>query len=128
VTLRTAAELALELGVTEAFVEQECRAGRWPHSEVIRRSTAFTPDDVAAIRRLGVRGPAKAPVAPAGEPPPRLMHSVAEAAELLSMSTRTLGGMLRGGALPSLRLGGRRYVAHEDLVAFVGRLRAEALS
>jgi excisionase family DNA binding protein len=59
-------------------------------------------------------------------PPPRLLHSLAETAELLSVTPRYVQDLVYSGQLPSVRLGRRRLVAHVDLEEFVDSLRAAA--
>lgn len=54
---------------------------------------------------------------------PRLLHSIKHAAEELDVSQNTVKTLIREGALASVMLRGRRLVAHEDLVAYVARLR-----
>jgi len=125
-TLRTAAELAAELSVSETFVEQECRAGRWPHSEVLRRSVAFTSADISVIRQLHGRRDNQAPVTTGGtDGQPRLLYRLDDAAAQLSIGRTKLYGLMRTDAIPTIILGGRRYIAHQDLVDFVDRLLAK---
>jgi excisionase family DNA binding protein len=56
----------------------------------------------------------------------RLMYSIKGAAELLSLSPSTLGGMLRGNVMPAIKLGNRWYIARADLEAYVDHLRSKA--
>lgn len=56
----------------------------------------------------------------------RLLYSVNDAAGQLSMGRTKFYGLLTSNEIPSIVLGGRRVVAHDDLVAYVERLRAEA--
>ena len=72
-----------------------------------------------------VPAPVRAAAPDPEAPPPRLLYSVREAAEQLSISARTLGAMLRGNAMPSVKLGGRRLIARADLENYVEQLRAE---
>ncbi len=50
---------------------------------------------------------------------PRLLYSAAEAARQLSICQRTLWRYVRAGELLTVALGGRRFIRHADLVAFV---------
>ncbi|MEI4273895.1 helix-turn-helix domain-containing protein [Klenkia sp. LSe6-5] len=56
----------------------------------------------------------------------RLLYTVNEAAAQLSMGRTKFYGLITSNTIPSIVLGGRRVVAHEDLVAYVDGLRAEA--
>lgn len=55
-----------------------------------------------------------------------LLLDLVGAASALSVSRTKLYGLMRNDAFPSVVIGGRRYVAHADLVAYVDRLRADA--
>jgi len=56
----------------------------------------------------------------------RLLYKLADAAAQLSVSKTKLYGLLRNDEIPSILLGGQRYVARDDLVEFVARLRNNA--
>lgn len=56
----------------------------------------------------------------------RRLYSLVEAARVLSITRSTLYHHLDSGGLRSVRLGGRRLVAAQDLDAFVDELRREA--
>jgi excisionase family DNA binding protein len=56
----------------------------------------------------------------------RLLLNTTEAAKRLSIGRTKFYGLLRANVIPSLLLGGQRLVAHDDLVAYVDRLRADA--
>lgn len=58
--------------------------------------------------------------------PARLLYSVEDAAGLLSLGRTTVYGLIKNEALPSVLIGGKRLLAHEDLVAYVDQLRAGA--
>ncbi|WP_157519493.1 helix-turn-helix domain-containing protein [Modestobacter sp. Leaf380] len=76
---------------------------------------------------LAAHIPAPAPQFPVAEPggePPRLLWTLDKAAERVSISRTKLYGLMRDDQLPSVLMGGRRYVAEQDLVAFVEKLRA----
>jgi hypothetical protein len=62
------------------------------------------------------------------EPPPRLLHSIREARDLLGdMPARTFARLLCRGDLETVRIGARRrFVTHDTLLAYIARLRAEA--
>lgn len=89
------------------------------------------PDLSCPLRALLAQQPPAEPsprrldISASGQPP-RLLHKLDGAADLLSISKTKLYGLLRTDAIPSLMLGGQRYIAHEDLVTFVDQLRAEA--
>lgn len=57
------------------------------------------------------------------ESAPRLLHNFDHAAEQLDVSKSTVKTLVRDGDLASVMLRGRRLVAHEDLLAYVARLR-----
>ena len=57
------------------------------------------------------------------EPPPRLLHSIREARDLLGVSERTLYRLLRRGELETVRIGTRTLIVHGVLVAYVENLR-----
>jgi hypothetical protein len=53
-------------------------------------------------------------------PPARLVHSIAETAQLLGgISVRGVYNLLGSGALKSIHIGGRNLVTHESIVALV---------
>ena len=56
----------------------------------------------------------------------RLAYSPAEAAEVLGISRPGIYNYLRDGTLPSLKLGRRRLIRHEALVALLDRLEEGA--
>lgn len=57
----------------------------------------------------------------------KLVYSVNEAAELLSVGRTMVYDLIRDGRLRSLKVGHRRLIAREDLEAFVRSIRgAEA--
>ena len=58
----------------------------------------------------------------------RLLYKLDAAAAQLSIGKTKLYGLMRTDQLPSVLLGGQRYIAHADLVEFVDKLRAEAPS
>jgi len=58
------------------------------------------------------------------EPPPRLLHSIREARDLLGVSERTFFRLLSRGDLEAVRIGARTLVVHDVLVAYVQNLRA----
>ncbi|MEM7338118.1 MAG: helix-turn-helix domain-containing protein [Actinomycetota bacterium] len=55
--------------------------------------------------------------------PDKLVYSIDEAAEQLSIGRTLVYRLIRTGHLPSLKIGHRRLVARADLEAFVNRLR-----
>lgn len=55
--------------------------------------------------------------------PPRLLWTIGEAGDRLSIGRSKLYGLIRNDQLPSIKLGGKRLVAEQDLVEFVERLR-----
>lgn len=56
----------------------------------------------------------------------RLLYSVTEAAEKLSVSKRTAQDLIREGELESVKIGARRLVPHESLLSYIERLRRAA--
>lgn len=50
----------------------------------------------------------------------KMVYSVDEAAEQLSIGRTLIRQLIAEGTLPSLKIGHRRLVAREDLEAFVG--------
>lgn len=74
----------------------------------------------AQIRSISGNRPAPA------ESSDRLLYRLEDAAAQLSIGRTKLYGLLRNDELPSVVLGGHRLIAHEDLVAFVERLRTSA--
>lgn len=62
-----------------------------------------------------------------GKIPQRLCYSVEEVAQLLGgVTDRYVGMLMSAGDLPSIKLGRRRMVEHEALIAFVAGLREDA--
>ena len=55
--------------------------------------------------------------------PPRLLLTIQEAAERLSVGETTLHGLLRTGALQSVKIGSARRVPVDAIEDFVSRLR-----
>lgn len=54
---------------------------------------------------------------------PRLLHEKPAAADLLSISPRTLDRLIHDGEIETVTIGRRRYVPQEALEDFVARLR-----
>ena len=55
----------------------------------------------------------------------RLLHTVPEAARMLSVSTRTIYALFESGAFRSVLVGkGSRRVRHADLLAYIEKLAA----
>ena len=56
----------------------------------------------------------------------RLAYSVAEAAQLISVSQRTLYNYIAGGTLKAIKVGGRRLVRRSDLERLIegGEMKA----
>lgn len=52
---------------------------------------------------------------------PRLGYSVAEAAQVTSISKSKLWELIKSGELGSVKISGRRIVRHRDLVALLDR-------
>ncbi len=52
-----------------------------------------------------------------------LLHSVAESADLLRVSTRTLSRMIERGELPVVKFGARVLLDHRDLLALINRFK-----
>jgi excisionase family DNA binding protein len=50
---------------------------------------------------------------------PRLSYSVAEAAQVLGIGRTLVYALIARGELPSVKIGARRVVRHEALVAFL---------
>lgn len=58
--------------------------------------------------------------------PYREAYSVPEVAQLLGgASDRWVWTLVNNGALPAIRIGGRRLVPRADLLAFIEKLRAD---
>ena len=55
----------------------------------------------------------------------RLLVGVDDAAAMLTVSRRTLQGLIYDGSLPSVKVGRSRRIAVADLEAFVDTLRHE---
>ena len=53
----------------------------------------------------------------------KMVYSVEEAAEQLSIGKTLVRQLIMEGTLPSLKIGHRRLVSREDLEAFVARSR-----
>jgi len=53
-----------------------------------------------------------------------LLYTVAEAAELLSISRAKLYTLIGSGEIESVKMGGSRRIPHEALEAFVDELKA----
>lgn len=58
--------------------------------------------------------------------PDPLLLNVAEAGSLLGVSKWTIYELMNGGALPSIKIQSRRFIAKADLLIYVARLREEA--
>jgi excisionase family DNA binding protein len=56
---------------------------------------------------------------------PKVLHSIRDAAFALSLSRSKLYDVMQSGALKTVKIGGRRLVPAESIVAFVNSL-AEA--
>jgi excisionase family DNA binding protein len=56
--------------------------------------------------------------------PKRLQYGAKEAGFLLSVSERTVRGMIKTGKMPSHKLGGKRFITHENLMKFVSGSKA----
>ena len=54
-------------------------------------------------------------------PPPRRLHNVAEAAQLLGIGRTTLYALIKSGELETVNVGRRRFVAEEQVSAFISR-------
>lgn len=68
------------------------------------------------------------PVAIGIAAPKRHLHSIDQAAELLSISRPAIYRLCRDGKLPRVKIGSRSYIASEDLDRFVESLpRVEPL-
>jgi excisionase family DNA binding protein len=52
-------------------------------------------------------------------PLPKMAYTVKEAAALCSLSERTIWKLIKNGKLPSITVGGRRLVRHENLTEFL---------
>ena len=53
----------------------------------------------------------------------RMMYTMDEAAEELRLGRTALYDLVRSGQLVSIKIGRRRLITREDLVAFIGSLR-----
>jgi excisionase family DNA binding protein len=51
--------------------------------------------------------------------PAPLLYGIRETAQVLSISDRLVRRWIASGELPSVRLGGRRLVRHDDLEEFI---------
>ena len=60
------------------------------------------------------------------EPPPRLLHSIREAHELLAVSERTFYRWMASGEIETVQIARRRLVPHDSLLSAIARLRAKA--
>ena len=60
-------------------------------------------------------------------PPEKLLLTLREAADMLSVCERTLWGMTKKGEVPVIRLGRAVRYAVDDLRAFVDRQREQAV-
>lgn len=56
----------------------------------------------------------------------KLVYSVTEAAEALSIGRTLVFQLIRAGELGSIKIGHRRLITRADLEAFVASLRTEA--
>jgi excisionase family DNA binding protein len=54
-----------------------------------------------------------------------LLYRVAEAAKLLAIGVSAVNELIACGDLESVKIGASRRIPHEDLVAYVKRLKAE---
>lgn len=66
-------------------------------------------------------------VAPASDRSPQLIYTVREAATVLRIGYSTAREHIRTGELRSFKIGGRRLIAGEDLVAFVRSQRDQGI-
>lgn len=61
--------------------------------------------------------------------PGRLAHSFDQTADMLGVSRSTVYALVASGDLVAIKIGQRRRaIAHDDLVSYVDRLRAEAVA
>ena len=63
---------------------------------------------------------------PRDEVPGRLAYSRADLRTAIPLSPRSIDKLLSTGELPSVRIGGRRFVLAEDLRAFLNSKREAA--
>lgn len=54
----------------------------------------------------------------------KLLHSIKDAAEMLSISQRVMEQLIHDGAVDTVKIGRRRLVPSEALTAYVERVRA----
>lgn len=52
----------------------------------------------------------------------RLLHSIDEAADMLSITPRSLERLIAAGEVASVKLGRRRLVPHDALTDYIARL------
>jgi excisionase family DNA binding protein len=70
--------------------------------------------------------PDQTALAKGGEPMAKLAYSVTEAGEMIGVCRRTVYELLTNGELRSVKIGRRRLVRHNDLVAFLAALEEAA--
>lgn len=59
---------------------------------------------------------------PSPTPAPPLLHSVREVGQLLGLSRTTVFGLLKTGALSSVRIGRRRMISADAVFEFIAKL------
>ena len=93
---------------------------------VVAAAPPLPPEVVELLRAMGCPG---LPPAPQGgtdtedsTPERRLLHPVAEVAQLLGVSRSTVYDLLREGELDGVRLGARTMIPRDSLDEYVARL------
>lgn len=56
----------------------------------------------------------------------RLLHTIPDALDQLGIGRSTLYELMASGEIPTVKIGSRTLIAHDDLESFVERLKAGA--
>lgn len=106
----------------------DASSGLPAHEASMTNDTAVDPTVIIAritadLARLGQSIAATRPVLPPTAPTrPRLLHTVEEAGERLSLSRSAVYELIRDGQIVSVKVGGRRRITQAALDAYVAGL------
>jgi excisionase family DNA binding protein len=92
----------------------------------LRRMSVGESEQSFHVRSSLVPSPWGERTVPADAPASKLLLKVEEAAQLLSLSRKTLYDLMRRGELASLKIGGSRRISLTALHAFISRLEEVA--
>lgn len=108
----------------------DASSGLPAHEAPMTNDTAADPTVIIAritadLARLGQSIAETRPVLAPTAPRPRLLHTVEEAGERLSLSRSAVYELIRDGQIVSVKVGGRRRITQTALDAYVAGLAPE---